>query len=150
MLFKPEVREALFKIDFVKRAKELTQNYSFDRENSFECYDNDNVKSIFDELDYKVKYYKKEKFFKVAEKIKDKKIQFNICLKYGYVEMGWYLFRDNKYYNGSVWSMMKESLEDDGENLKDPCFHNYEELKEILKEAFLMYEDFKKELCSIS
>ena len=27
-----------------------------------------------------------------------------------------------------------------------PCFHSYDELKEIMKIAFEMYEDFKREL----
>lgn len=150
MEFKSEVKEALLKIEFGKRAKRLTENHFENSYNTFGDYDNEEVIKIFRELGYDVKYDKRENFFKVTEKLIQYKLQCHICLKYGHVELGWYLLKDNKYYDGYVWGVMKNILEGNDEHLMRPEFHSYEELKEILKEAFLMYEDFKKELCSIS
>lgn len=150
MEFKPEVREALFKIDFVKRAKKLTENHFTNSYNTFKDYENEEVIKILDELGYKAKYNRKESFFKIIEKKSPYKFYFHISLKYGTVELIWYVDKEDEFYGGSVWSMMKRILEGNDEMLMQPEFHNYEELKEILKEAFLMYEDFKKELCSIS
>lgn len=144
MEFKAEFREALLKMKFGERAKRLTENYFTDSNNTFEDYDNKEVIKIFKELGYDVKYDKRENFFKVTEQLSLYRLQFHICLKYGQVDLGWWLFKDNKYYDGNVWFVMKGILDGTDERLMRPEFHNYEELKEILKEAFLMYEDFKK------
>lgn len=77
------------------------------------------------------------------------KFYFHISLKYGMVELIWYVDKGEEFYGGSVWSVMKKILEGNDEQLMKPEFHTYEELKEILKEAFSMYEDFKRELCSL-
>lgn len=40
-------------------------------------------------------------------------------------------------------------LSNDTKKILRPCFHSYDELKEIMKIAFEMYEDFKRELIPI-
>jgi hypothetical protein len=40
-------------------------------------------------------------------------------------------------------------LDGSDENVRAPVFRNYIELKEILKEEFSMYKDFKQELLSV-
>ncbi len=43
--------------------------------------------------------------------------------------------------------MLKQLLDGrDDEKVKKPVFRNYGDLKEILKDAFSMYDDFKREL----
>jgi len=150
MEFRPEVKDALLKINFVERAKKLTADHFADSDSTFESYDNEEIIKILDELGYKAKYNKEENFFKIVEKVLAYKFYFHISLKYGTVELIWYVDKEDEFYGGSVWSMMKRILEGNDEMLMQPEFHNYEELEEILKEAFLMYEDFKNELCSIS
>jgi hypothetical protein len=46
------------------------------------------------------------------------------------------LYRNIKYAEGIVLD----------KNIRKPHFRNYDDLREILKEAFSIYEDFKKEL----
>ncbi|EKQ54368.1 MULTISPECIES: hypothetical protein [unclassified Clostridium] len=146
MEFKSEVMEVLLKINFSERAKKLAGKHSIDSKDAPENYDTEEVIKIFSELGYDAKFNKKENFFKVTEKLTQYRVQCHISVKYSYVEIGWYLFKDNKFYEGDVWSAMKKALEGDDEQLMKPEFHSYEELKEILAEAFEMYEDFKREL----
>ncbi|GKX65105.1 hypothetical protein [Inconstantimicrobium mannanitabidum] len=148
-MLKSEFKNVLLKIDFSKRAEKLTQEHSFDRDNTFEDYDNNEIIMAFSDIGYKAKYDKNENFFKVTESVLNYRIQVHACLKYGFIELGWYLFSQDKYYDGDTWSSIKRELDGEENLLRDLVFHNYEELKEILKEVFSMYEDFKRELCSL-
>jgi hypothetical protein len=145
MELKPDIKIALENIDFIERYKNLSMKYAFDTNECFASYENSEVLNIFSELGYKVTFNKSENFFKVIEKTPLFKFQFNISLKYGLVELIWAVWKDKTYYGGNAWVMMKRLLEGNDENLKDPRFRNYEDLKEILTEAFAIYEDFKRE-----
>ncbi|WP_025694110.1 hypothetical protein [Paenibacillus durus] len=75
------------------------------------------------------------------------KFQFNISLKYGLVEFIWAVWKNNDLQTGLPWGMLKQLLDGrDDEKVKKPVFRNYGDLKEILKDAFSMYDDFKREL----
>ncbi|PEK58423.1 hypothetical protein [Bacillus wiedmannii] len=135
-----EIKEVLEKIDFVERYKSLSEKFP-DRTNTFENYENEKVIAVFESLGYKARFMKKENFFIVGE-VKNKDFytfRFNISLKYGLVEFIW-----SARYNGEVKALYSGS-----ESLPAVCFHSYDELKEIMKIAFEMYEDFKRELIPI-
>ncbi|AEV68233.1 hypothetical protein [Acetivibrio clariflavus] len=149
MELKPDIKIALERINFVERYKRLSTKYAFDSTECFKSYDNTEVLNIFSELGYKATFDKRENFFKVVKKTPPFKFQFNISLKYGLVELIWAVWKNEIYYGCGVWVMMKRLLEEDEENLKDPRFRNYEDLKEILTEAFAIYEDFKREFLAI-
>ncbi|AZQ45933.1 MULTISPECIES: hypothetical protein [Bacillus cereus group] len=146
----PEIKEVLEKIDFIQRYKALSKQFP-DRENTFENYENEKVIAVFESLGYKARFMKKENFFIVGE-VKNKDFytfRFNISLKYGLVEFIW-----SARYNGEVrvrnsWDMFVKVLSNGSERLPAVCFHSYDELKEIMKIAFEMYEDFKRELIPI-
>ncbi|MFJ1104636.1 hypothetical protein SNE23_23500 [Bacillus sp. RA(2023)] len=146
----PEIKEVLEKIDFIQRYKALSKQFP-DRENTFENYENEKVIAVFESLGYKAHFMKKENFFIVGE-VKNKDFytfRFNISLKYGLVEFIW-----SARYNGEVrvrnsWDMFVKVLSNGSERLPAVCFHSYDELKEIMKIAFEMYEDFKRELIPI-
>ena len=94
---------------------------------------------------------KKENFFRVGE-VKNKDIytfRFNISLKYGLVEFIWEAWHTGEVRTGTSWAMFVDVLSNDTEKILRPCFHSYDELKEIMKIAFEMYEDFKRELIPI-
>ena len=147
---KPEIQASLTKIDFIQRYKALSKQFP-DRENTFENYENEKVIAVFESLGYKARFMKKENFFIVGE-VKNKDFytfRFNISLKYGLVEFIW-----SARYNGEVrvrnsWDMFVKVLSNCSERLPALCFHSYDELKEIMKIAFEMYEDFKRELIPI-
>ncbi|AEV68229.1 hypothetical protein [Acetivibrio clariflavus] len=149
MELKPDIKIALEKINFLERYKSLSTKYAFDTTECFKSYENSEVLNIFSELGYKATFNKSENFFKVVEKTPPYKFQFNISLKYGIAELIWAVWKDKIYYGGGVWIMMKKLLGDNDENIKYPRFRNYTDLKEILAEAFAIYEDFKREFLAI-
>ncbi|EMY5505761.1 MULTISPECIES: hypothetical protein [Bacillus] len=147
---KPEIQASLAKIDFIKKYKSLSKQFS-DRENTFENYENEKAIEIFESLGYKARFMKKENFFIVGE-VKNKDIytfRFNISLKYGLVEFIWSARHNGEVRVGNSWDMFVKVLSNGSERLPAVCFHSYEELKEIMKIAFEMYEDFKRELIPI-
>ncbi|OAK02585.1 hypothetical protein A6279_28460, partial [Bacillus wiedmannii] len=121
------------------------------RTNTFENYENEKAIEIFESLGYKARFMKKENFFIVGE-VKNKDIytfRFNISLKYGLVEFIWSARHNGEVRVGNSWDMFVKVLSNGSERLPAVCFHSYEELKEIMKIAFEMYEDFKRELIPI-
>ncbi|HEX9059203.1 MAG TPA: hypothetical protein VF941_03395 [Clostridia bacterium] len=145
MQLKQATKTALEKINFIERYKALSNKYAFDLKEAFERYDINEVLNIIDGLRYKASYNKSENFFKIVEKTHKFKFQFNISLKYGLVELIWAIWRGKEYFDGSSWVMLKRLLDGTDENLRDPRFRNYVELKEILEIALSIYEDFKHE-----
>ncbi|HDR6300608.1 MULTISPECIES: hypothetical protein [Bacillus] len=147
---KPEIQEVLEKINFTERYKSLSKQFP-DRENTFENYENEKVIAVFESLGYKARFMKKENFFIVGE-VKNKDIytfRFNISLKYGLVELIWEAWHTGEVRVGTSWAMFVDVLSNDTEKVLRPGFHSYEELKEIMKIAFEMYEDFKRALIPI-
>ncbi|MDV6036522.1 hypothetical protein [Bacillus sp. SM-B1] len=146
----PEIKEVLEKIDFIQRYKALSKQFP-DRENTFENYENEKAIEIFESLGYKARFMKKENFFIVGE-VKNKDFytfRFNISLKYGLVEFIWSARYNGEVRVGNSWDMFVKVLSNGSERLPAVCFHSYDELKEIMKIAFEMYEDFKRELIPI-
>ena len=146
----PEIKEVLEKIDFIQRYKALSKQFP-DRENTFENYENEKVIAVFESLGYKARFMKKENFFIVGE-VKNKDFytfRFNISLKYGLVEFIWSARYNGEVRVGNSWDMFVKALSNGSERLPAVCFHSYDELKEIMKIAFEMYEDFKRELIPI-
>ncbi|MFP3378177.1 hypothetical protein SB767_17410 [Bacillus sp. SIMBA_069] len=146
----PEIQSSLAKIDFIQRYKALSKQFP-DRENTFENYENEKAIEIFESLGYKARFMKKENFFIVGE-VKNKDIytfRFNISLKYGLVEFIWSARHNGEARVGNSWDIFVKVLSNGSERLPAVCFHSYDELKEIMKIAFEMYEDFKQELIPI-
>ncbi|MCQ6357810.1 hypothetical protein [Bacillus cereus] len=146
----PEIQASLAKIDFIKRYKALSEKFS-DRENTFENYENEKAIEVFDSLGYKARYNKKEDFFIVGE-VKNKDsyaFRFNISLKYGVTELIWEACHNGEVRAGDPWDIFIRLLSNDTEKVPVLYFHSYDELKEIMKIAFEMYEDFKRELIPI-
>ncbi|PFW30101.1 hypothetical protein COL07_10905 [Bacillus cereus] len=146
----PEIKEVLEKIDFIQRYKALSKQFP-DRENTFENYENEKAIEVFESLGYKARFMKKENFFIVGE-VKNKDFytfRFNMSLKYGLVEFIWSARYNGEVRVGNSWDMFVKVLSNGSERLPAVCFHSYDELKEIMKIAFEMYEDFKRELIPI-
>lgn len=149
MQLKPEIKVALERIQFIDRYKNLSKNYSFDFKEKFRDYDNIEVLNILNELGYKATFNKKENFFKIVEKLPSYKFQFNISLKHSVLEFIWAVWKDEELRTGSPWDTLKELLDGTDDSVRSPVFRNYEDLRGIMKESLLMYEDFKQELLSI-
>ena len=143
----PLIKNTLEQIDFIKRYQDISTKIICSSDERFRTYDNNEVLVIFKELGYKAEFNKKENFFKVVDELPPFRFQFNISLKAGHTELIWGVRENSVILTcGGPWMMIKRLLDGTDENLKYPIFRNYDDLKEILKEVFVMYEDFKRVL----
>lgn len=141
---KQEFKEVFKRIDFVRSFIEITKKHNFD--DGFENYSNAEVIKIISEFGYKAKYNKSENFFKITEKKQPFLFQLNIICKYGYVTFVTDVLKNEQRIElGSTWGTILKHLGYE-EQINKPTFRTYEDLREILKEAFGIYEDFKQEL----
>ena len=142
------------KINLYKRHYALSVQNNY--ENTFENYSNEKVIEIVKELGYTAKYRKKENFFQIIETINEMKFYFHFSLKYGLVEviMYWECINNKDIWGGGTFAGICKKIEiaknEEKEGyIKDACFRNYEDLKNILREYFLIYEDLKTEVLKV-
>lgn len=109
-------------------------------------YDVDRTLEILVGLGYKALYDKKEKFFKIIDELGAYKVTFHISVEYGYLDAGWYVYKGNNLIGGDVWQMLSIDFDDRYEDNMKPMFSSYEEMREVLREALRLYEDFKRAL----
>ena len=153
MISKKEL-EIFEKINLYERHSNISNQYRF--EETFENYSNDEVIKIVKELGYSAKYRKKENFFQIIETINEMKFYFHFSLKYGLVEviMYWECINNKDIWGGGTFAGICKKIEiaknEEKEGyIKDARFRNYEDLKNILREYFLIYEDLKTEALKV-
>ena len=107
-------------------------------------------------MGYSAKYRKKEKFFQIIETIDGIKFYFHFSLEYGMVEVIiFWEYENNKDLSGGgllsvVCKLIEIAKNEEKEGyIKDARFRNYEDLKNILREYFLIYEDLKTEVLKV-
>ena len=140
--------EIFEKINLYERHSNISNQYRF--EDKLKDYSNDKTIEIVKELGYSAKYRKKEKFFQIIETINEMKFYFHFSLKYGLVEVIMYWeYENNKDLSGGgllsvVCKLIEIAKNEEKEGyIKKARFRNYEDLKNILREYFLIYEDLK-------
>lgn len=135
----------LHEVNFANRYKLMCDKHSnFD--NRLISYDKSIIKDVFENKGIKTDYIKSENFFKIVEDVGNYKIHFHIIPHSGFIQFLFSLrYEEEKIsFSLGVWeSITRELL---GIKVKKPLFGTIEELKEILDEAFNIYEDFKTEL----
>ena len=146
--------EIFEKINLYERHSNISNQYRF--EDKLKDYSNDKTIEIVKELGYSAKYRKKEKFFQIIETIDGIKFYFHFSLKYGLVEviMYWECINDKDKWGGGTFAGICKKIEiaknEEKEGyIKDARFRNYEDLKNILREYFLIYEDLKTEVLKV-
>lgn len=145
--------EIFEKINLYERHSNISNQYRF--EETFENYSNEKVIEIVKELGYSAKYRKKEKFFQIIETINEMKFYFHFSLEYGMVEIIMGMMNKNKknIIGGLIPNVCKKieivKNEEKEGYIKDARFRNYEDLKNILREYFLIYEDLKTEVLKV-
>ena len=146
--------EIFEKINLYERHSNISNQYRF--EETFENYSNDEVIEIVKELGYSAKYKKKENFFQIIETTNKLKFYFHFSLKYGLVEiiMYWECINNKDIWGGGTFAGICKKIEiaknEEKEGyIKDARFRNYEDLKNILREYFLIYEDLKTEVLKV-
>ena len=153
MISKKEL-EIFEKINLYERHSNISNQYRF--EETFENYSNDEVIKIVKELGYTAKYRKKENFFQIIETTNKLKFYFHFSLKYGLVEiiMYWECINNKDKWGGGTFAGICKKIEiaknEEKEGyIKKARFRNYEDLKNILREYFLIYEDLKTEVLKV-
>ena len=146
--------EIFEKINLYERHSNISNQYRF--EETFENYSNEKVIEIVKKLGYSAKYKKKENFFQIIETINEMRFYFHFSLKYGLVEviMYWECINNKDKWGGGTFAGICKKIEiaknEEKEGyIKDARFRNYEDLKNILREYFLIYEDFKTEVLKV-
>ena len=146
--------EIFEKINLYERHSNISNQYRF--EETFENYSNEKVIEIVKELGYSAKYKKKENFFQIIETINEMKFYFHFSLKYGLVEviMYWECINNKDIWGGGTFAGICKKIEiaknEEKEGyIKKARFRNYEDLKNILREYFLIYEDLKTEVLKV-
>ena len=146
--------EIFEKINLYERHSNISNQYRF--EETFENYSNDEVIKIVKELGYTAKYRKKENFFQIIETTNKLKFYFHFSLKYGLVEIiiYWECINNKDKWGGGTFAGICKKIEiaknEEKEGyIKDARFRNYEDLKNILREYFLIYEDLKTEVLKV-
>ena len=145
--------EIFEKINLYERHSNISNQYRF--EDKLKDYSNDKIIEIVKELGYSAKYRKKEKFFQIIETINEMKFYFHFSLEYGMVEIIMGMMNKNKkHIIGGAFSWLCKKIkvtenEEIKDNVKYARFRNYEDLKNILREYFLIYEDLKTEVLKV-
>ena len=153
MISKKEL-EIFEKIHLYDRYSYISNQYRY--EDKSKDYSNDKTIEIVKELGYSAKYRKKEKFFQIIEIIDGIKFYFHFSLEYGMVEViiFWENENNKDLSGGGLLSVVCKLIEiaknEEKEGyIKKARFRNYEDLKNILREYFLIYEDLKTEVLKV-
>lgn len=148
----PKIKDALIKMNFIKRYEELANKFSAERtpsSNRLVYFDGEEVMEIAQNLGYFLRFDAKEKFYKIKEEqIGNYSFGVHIILQGGRVELVWVVRENNELLLGAPWSIYSRRLIDPDYRIKAPIFGTYEDLEEILEITFEMYEDFKRMVCS--
>lgn len=145
------LKKILEKIDFVKRYLSLCTKHS-DRENNIKDKSLKEIGELLNNINVSFNFSKKECFFKIKEKIVAYNFQFNIIPYTGALQFVWDV-KVNKIRLKLGWGMWENIVEEiegiDFEIKPRPYYSNYQELEEILTEAFAIYKDFKTEVLKV-
>ena len=145
------LKKVLQKINFEKRYLEICNKYS-DFRNSINSKSISDIDLLLNQMEIKFKYSKKECFFKIEDKSNLITIGFNIIPYTGALQFVWSVKLNKQMLELSwgVWeSILEEMLNKSFEIRPRPYYSNYQELEEILTEAFAIYEDFKTEVLKV-
>lgn len=146
----PKIKRSLIKIDFIDRYEKLSNKFSAERTPSSRrlvYIDREEVMEIIQELGYFPLFDAREKFYKIKEEQIEKfTFGVHIILRGGMVDLVWVAKENDEILLGAPWGTYSKRLIDINYIIKKPIFGTYEDLEEILKVSFEMYEDFKRAL----
>lgn len=142
-----KIKDTLVGMNFVKRYEELSKRFNDGKtpsEHRLIYVDGEEVMDIIQELGYFPQFDSKEKFYKIkGEQIGEYTFGVHIILQSGMVDLVWVVKEREELILGAPWGTYSRRLIDSSYKIKKTIFGTYEDLEEILKIAFEMYEDFK-------
>ena len=150
----PKIKDALIRMDFVKRYEALSERFDRARTPSDKrlvYVDRDEVMDMIRSFGYLPRFDSREKFFKTGdEQCGAYTFRMHIVLRDGAAEFVWVVYdEERKLHLGTPWGTCAKQLLPSDHRIKKPVFGTYDDLEEILKTAFEMCEDFKNAVTEI-
>lgn len=143
----PKINNALLKIDFIKRYEHLSNafdNIKTPLKERLHYFDGELVIDSINQLGYVVDFEPKEKYFKIKEQqIEHYTFAIHIILDSGMVDIVWIVKENNKLILGLPLGEFSRLMINPDYKIKKPIFGTYEDLDEIFRISFQMFEDFK-------
>lgn len=143
-----KIKDALIKLDFVKQYEELSNKFSTEgtpSSNRLVYIDGEEVMETIQDLGYSPLFDAKEKFYKIKEEqMGEYTFGVHVILQGGMVDLVWVVRENEELLLGAPWGTYSRRLIDSSYRIKKPIIGTYEDLEEILKISFKMYEDFKR------
>lgn len=143
-----KIKDALTKIEFVKRYEELSNKFNAERtpsSNRLIYIDGEEVMETIRDFGYSPLFDVKEKFYKIKEEqIGEYTFGVHVILQDGMVDLVWVVRDNEELLLGAPWGTYSRRLIDSSYRIKKPIIGTYEDLEEIFKISFKMYEDFKR------
>ena len=134
-------------IDLLTRYKDLSGRYN--SKEVLEEFDKDLILEDLKKLNCRFSFSSKEGFYGLSEQDGDYDFKFNISLKYGTVEpviWGKYVCSQEQYGGAliRVTKLIQKSMGvETVERIMYPRYKSEEDLKQIVKELYALYQDFK-------
>lgn len=147
------IKIALERMNFTKRYQLLSDHYNELRtpvENELIYIDGQEVMNMIQELGYIPIFDDKEKFYRIKEeKVDDFTFGVHVIIRDGRIDFVWIVKEKNVVLLGLSWGSYSRILVDSDYIIKRPVIGDYDDIEDILKISFEMYEDFKKEYLEI-
>lgn len=143
-----KVKSALEKIDFVKRYEQVSNTFNKEKtplRERLRYLDGEIVLDSLAQLGYNAHFESKEKYFWIEEaKIGTYTFSSNIILDRGMVDIVWIVSEGGNLILGLPIGEYSRLMIAPNYKIAKPIFGTYEDLDEILKSVFKLFEDFKK------
>ncbi len=144
---KTKINKALLDIDFIKRYECLSNNFDNTKtplKERLRYLDGELIIDSINHLGYIVSFEPKEKYFKIKEEqIKNYTFAINIILDNGMVDIVWIVKENDELILGLPIGEFSRLMINPDYRIKKPIFGTYEDLDEIFRISFQIFEDFK-------
>lgn len=144
----PKIKQVLQDINFVERYERLSNSYNDKRtplKERLRFIDGEIIMDSLLQLGYEVDFDSKEKYFKLKEgQIKNYTFTANIILENGMVDLVWIVKENGNLILGLPIGEYSRLIISPSYRIKKPIFGTYEDLDEILRCSFQLFEDFKQ------
>ena len=142
------ITKILKNIDFVSRYQKICSKYN-DFDNSLQGNRKELYDKILSNFNFKIKYFSREKFYRIISHYNDLEFGLQLVLKDGIVEPmidikkgDLYLSPDGRF----DFIPEKMGVEFNREKYNLPKYNSEEQLEDILKEIFSLYRDIIEEV----
>lgn len=147
------VKEALTKINFIERYQRLSQTYNNVKtplKERLRYIDGEIVLDGLAKLGYQAKFEKRENYFWIQEvQMGTYTFSCHIGLENGMVDMVWIVKQDGTLILGLPIGEYPRLMIDPSYKIKKPIFGTYEDLDEILKSIFALFQEFQKAMVDL-